>query len=263
MAVEISMLKKRRLTVLVSVVIITALYWVLALWHGPKGSLILDNTCVPKKDLIVFHKLFENFFINNQWIDFWQYIYQFAVTIILFVLVPWLIVRFYLRESFKKLVFRHKSSKTAIIICCIIYPLVIISTFFTAKDPVLSSEYPLSKLIGTSWSVFIMYEICYFFYFFSYEAFFRGYLQFGMLKDKPSVKEIIIVILIQTIITTLFHIGKPVSEISMAALFGPVFGYVAIRFNSIWYGMIIHYVMNIFIDLNVLHILNKLPHHFF
>jgi len=252
---EIEVLKKRRSVILISAVFITAVYWVTALWHGPKTGFV--------KELIIFHKLFGGCFGNNQWIDLWQYIYQFALTVILFVFVPWLIVRFYLKADFKKLVYRHKFTKTAVIICCIIYPLVIISTFFTAKDPILASEYPLSKLIGTSWSVFILYEAAYFFYFFSYESFYRGFLQFGLLKEKPTVKEIIIVILIQTVITTLFHIGKPISELSMAAAFGPVFGYVAIRFNSIWYGMIIHFVMNIFIDFNVLHYIEKLPNHFF
>ena len=255
MVKSIDLLNKRRIVILASTILITAVYWFTALWHGPKTGFV--------KDLIVFHKLFDNYFAGSQWIDFWQYIFQFAITIILFVVVPWLIVRFYLKENFKELVFRHKYTKTAIIICCIVYPIVIISTFFSCKDPILNSEYPLSKLVGTSWSIFIMYEIAYFFYFFSYEAFYRGFLQFGLLKEKPSVKEIIIVILIQTIITTLFHIGKPFSEISLAAAFGPIFGYVAIRFNSIWYGMIIHFVMNVFNDTNILHYLNLLPHKFF
>jgi len=255
MVKDVDLLKKRRVVILTATVIITAIYWFTALWHGPKTGYV--------KDLIVFHTLFDGCFAGNQWIDFWQYIYQFALTVILFVFVPWLIVKFYLRENFKKLVYRHKHNKTALIICCILYPIVIVSTFITAKDPVLAYEYPLSKLIGTSWSIFILFEMAYFFYFFSYETFYRGFLQFGLLKDKPSIKEIIIVILIQTVITTLFHIGKPISELSMAAAFGPVFGYVAIRFNSIWYGMIIHFVMNIFIDFNVLHSFEKLPNHFF
>lgn len=248
-------LNKKRYIILISAILLTAIYWVLTLWHGPKTGYV--------KDLIVFHKIFGPISNYSQWLDLWQYIYQFAMSLVLFVFVPWLIVKFYLKENYKQLVFRYKYNKTAIIVCCIVYPIVIISTFFSAKDPVLGAEYPLSKLVSHSISVLILYEMAYFFYFFSYEAFYRGFLQFGLLSNKPTVKEIIIVVIIQTVITTLFHIGKPTSEIALAAAFGPIFGYVAIRFNSIWYGMLIHFIMNIFNDTNILNYLNMLPHKFF
>lgn len=243
--------QKRRTIVILSTVLLTALYWVVALWYTNKGPL--------SKDLVVFHALFGN---SNPNLDLYQYFYQFAVTVLLYVLVPWTIVKYYLKEDFAQLCWRYSRNKTALLVCAIVYPLVLASTWFSSNEPVLQAEYPLSKLIGGSWSLFILYQCTYFFYFFSYETFYRGYLQFGYRDNKPGKNEIITIILIQTVITTLFHIGKPGTEVLMAALFGPVFGYVAIRFNSMWYGMWIHFLMNVFMDFFILHRLHLLPEKF-
>ena len=248
-------LQKRRLIVLLSSVIITALYWIIALWYTNKTSY--------SKDLVVFHTLFESVLRDNQWSDLLQYFFQFGVTVLLFWITPFIITKFFLRTDFKNLGLRFSYNKEAFILCAIAYTLVIISTYFSSQDPLIASEYPLSKLIGTSWLIFIVYQISYMFYFISYEIFYRGYLQFGLMSSAPRSKEIIIILIVQTILTTLFHIGKPVPEIISAAAFGPVLGYVAIRYNSIWYGMVIHFVMNIFIDYFSLKWLDLLPHSLF
>ena len=243
--------QKRRTIVILSTVLLTALYWVSALWYTNKGPF--------SKDLVVFHTLCG---YSNPQYDLYQYFYQFAITVLLYVVVPWLIVKYYFNESFVELSWRHLRNKTALLVCAIIYPLVLASTWFSSNEPVLQSEYPLSKLIGSSWGIFILYQCSYFFYFFSYETFYRGYLQFGYLGNKPGKRDIITILLIQTVITTLFHIGKPGTEVLMAALFGPVFGYVAIRFNSMWYGMWIHFLMNVFMDFFILYRLHLLPEKF-
>lgn len=245
-------LQKRRTIVLLSSVLITIIYWFAALWYNNKGTY--------SKDLVVFHQLFGN---GDKWFDLWQYVYQFTVTVLLFWLLPYLITKYYLKEDFSSLGLRLNFNKQALLICAVAYPVVIASTYFSSQDPLIQSEYPLSKLIGTSWGVFMSYQSVYLFYFLAYEIFFRGYLQFGLKSEKAETKELIVIILIQTVLTTLFHIGKPTPEITAAAAFGPVFGYVAFRYNSIWYGMAIHFIMNIFIDLFSLHWLHLLPQKFF
>lgn len=237
---------------LFSAVLITAVYWFAALWYSNKTAY--------SKDLVVFHWLFTS---GDKWFDLWQYVYQFAVTVLLFWLVPYLITKYYLKEDFSSLGLRLSYNKQALIICALAYTVVIASTYFYSQDPLIQSEYPLTKLIGTSWSIFVAYQSVYLFYFLAYEIFYRGYLQFGLKSEHAGTKELIIIILIQTVLTTLFHIGKPTPEITAAAAFGPVFGYVAFRYNSIWYGMVIHFVMNVFLDLFTLHWLHLLPQKIF
>jgi membrane protease YdiL (CAAX protease family) len=240
--------EKRRTVIIVSSILLTIVYWIVALWY--------QNKTAYSKDLVVFHFLFGK---GGQWQDLLQYIFQFAITILLFAFVPFLITKHYLKTDFTKLGLQLTYNKQAFLICAVAYPIVIASTYFSSQDPLIAAEYPLSKLIGSSWFIFIAYQISYLFYFLSYEIFYRGYLQFGLKSEQAKTKELLLIILFQTILTTLFHIGKPTPEIISAAAFGPVFGYVAFRYNSIWYGMIIHFVMNIFIDLFSLHWLNLLP----
>jgi membrane protease YdiL (CAAX protease family) len=178
--------------------------------------------------------------------DVWQYIYQFGITVLLFLIVPYCIFRFYLNEDFLSLGIRFVPNREALIVCAVLYPVVIASTYFSSQDPLIAGEYPLSKGIGASWTVFLLYELAYFFYFLSYEIFYRGFFSFGLKTEQGGKRELITIIILQTVLTTLFHIGKPTPEIAMAAAFGPVFGYVAFRYNSIWYGMVIHYVNEYF-----------------
>lgn len=245
-------LQKQRITVLVSSVFITLVYWFAALWYTNKGAY--------SKDLVVFHKLFNN---AGPWADLWQYIYQFVITVLLFWMLPWLITRYYIKTDFSSFGLKLIYNKQAVIVCAVVYPLVIASTYFSSQQPEIAAEYPLSKLIGASWLVFIAYHISYVFYFVAYEVFYRGYLQFGLKSEQAGMKEWAVIILIQTVLTTLFHIGKPGSEILAAAAFGPVFGYVVFRYKSIWYVMAIHYVMNLFLDLFSLHWLHLLPQKLF
>lgn len=248
---EVSIKQKR--IILISTVFITLFYWFTALWYQDQQAF--------SKDLVFFHFLVSS--SGSPSLDLYQYYFQFALTLFWFVLIPYIITTVVLKLDFKKLVWRHQFDKSAIKVCLIVYPLVLVSTWFSSGEPVLQAEYPLTKLIGGSWITFILYQSAYFFYFFGYETFYRGFLQFGFLSPKPSTREVAFILVFQTLITTLFHIGKPTTEVLMAALFGPVFGYVSIRFNSIWYGMLIHFLMNVFMDFFILYRMHILPQSFF
>lgn len=237
---------------LISSVIITVVYWIVALWYTNKTS--------SSKDLVVFHFLFD---YASKWSDLWQYVYQFCTTVILFWGVPLLITKYYLKQDFSEFGLKFLFSKQALIICVVVYPLVVISTYFSSQELQIAAEYPLSKLVGTSWLIFASYQSVYLFYFVAYEIFYRGYLQFGLKSEQPSQREIVFIVLFQTVLTTFFHIGKPSSEIFAAAVFGPVFGFVAFRYNSIWYGMAIHFLMNVSLDMFSLYWLKLLPQKFF
>lgn len=230
-------LRYRRFVVLTSALLLTLTYWFLALWY--------DHKTAHSKNLIVARCLIP----ESDWIDLWQYIWQFGMALVLLAFIPFLLTRYVLKTDLKILgLGLGNRPGEALMVCAVIYPLVCVSTFFSSKDPAIGGEYPLSILVGSSWLVFFAYQVAYFFYFFSYEFFYRGFLQFGLLaQDKSSFSRWAIIVF-QTLLTTLFHIGKPGTEIIAAAFAGPVFGYLAIRFGSVWYGMGIHYIMNILID---------------
>jgi membrane protease YdiL (CAAX protease family) len=55
-------------------------------------------------------------------------------------------------------------------------------------------------------------------------------------------------ILIQTIPSTLLHIGKPDGEIFAAILAGIAFGIIALRTKSILYVFVIHWLIGVTLD---------------
>lgn len=236
---------------LLSCSLLTLLYWFLALWYA-------DKTDHAKK-LVVFYALFGPIFNYDPWLDFWQYIYQFGMTMLFFFVVPVIIIKYYFKEDFRQYGLKLGKKKAGLILTTIGTLLVFLLASTTCQDPVLNSEYPLSKLIGTSWGILILYEAVYFFYFFAYEYMMRGYLQWGLKRDNTTRKGIVVLLVIQTTITTLFHIGKPTTEILAALAIGPVFGYFCLKLDSIWYVMFVHYLLNIFQDLFILNYLGMLP----
>ncbi|MHA1147520.1 MAG: CPBP family intramembrane glutamic endopeptidase [Promethearchaeota archaeon] len=245
------MFDKNGRIVLISVCLLTVSYWFLALWYTNKSGYT--------KELVIFYAIFGPIFNYHPWLDFWQYIYQFIMTVIFFFIIPVLMVKYYFKEDYKDYGLKLGKKKAGLILMAIGVILVFLLALSTCQDPVLNSEYPLSKLIGTSWVVFIFYEAVYFFYFFAYEYMMRGYLQWGLKREGATFKGILLILAIQTIITTLFHIGKPMPEIIAALAIGPIFGYLCLKLDSIWYVIIVHFILNVFQDLFILNYLGMLP----
>lgn len=245
------MFNRKGKIILLSVILLTTIYWILAKWYTNKSGY--------SKDLVVFYALFQPIFGNTPWLDYWQYIYQFVLTMVLFFLVPFLIVRFFFKEDFKAYGLGGGNKKLGLILVGIFIPILFVVSIYASQDPIMQAEYPLTKLMGANWFAYIFFEAMYFFYFYAYEVMMRGYLQFGLKRNKNSIRGIIVILAIQTSITTIYHIGKPISEITLALVMGPVLGYAALKLDSIWYGMILHFFINLFNDWFILYWLNMLP----
>lgn len=245
------MFNKKGIIILLSVIGLTILYWILAKWHTNKSGY--------SKDLVVFYLIFEPIFGNNIWLDFWQYIYQFILTMIFFFLVPYFIVQYYFKEDFRDYGLGWGKKKWGLILVAIFIPILFVVSIYASQDPIMQAEYPLTKLIGTNWLAYIFFEGMYFVYFYAYEVIMRGYLQFGLKRQNMTFKALSLILVIQTLITTFYHIGKPMSEIILALVMGPILGYAALKLDSIWYGMILHFIINLFNDFFILYWLNMLP----
>ena len=249
-----SMFDKKGRIVLISAILLTFIYWILALWYTNKSGYT--------KDLVVFYAIFGTAFHYHPMLDFWQYIYQFWMTMFLFFLIPLIIIKYSFKEDFHDYGVRAgKKKKLAISLTILFSILAFFVSIFISQQSFMISEYPLTKIIGTSWALFIVYEFMYFFYFFAYEWMMRGYIQWGLKREDTTGKGIFFILVIQTTITVFFHIGKSYEEMLSVVVFGFVLGYVALKFDSIWYGMTIHFLLNVFSDFFILLRLGMLPTH--
>ena len=110
------------------------------------------------------------------------------------------------------------------------------------RDPAMQEFYPFSKAAMESPGRFVLYESAYVvLYYLAWELTFRGVLLFGLLALlPPTLTGVLSAILLQTIVSTVFHIGHPDSEILGAFIFGLLSGLVTAAAGSFLYALVLH-----------------------
>jgi len=127
----------------------------------------------------------------------------------------------------------------------IFIPIAVLSAFVGSRDQIMVKQYPFSKEACKNDKKFFVYEISYLIlYYFSWEFLFRGILFFPLI----SITNLPMAIVIQTIISTIFHIGHPKTEIYGAFLVGFLFAIMAYFTKSFFYVFIIHAMIGVFTD---------------
>lgn len=129
-------------------------------------------------------------------------------------------------------------------------PIIVLSTVLGANDPKLRAMYPFSKEALRGPVRFILYEIAYvLFYYLPWEFAFRGVVLFGLLAFLPvTIPGVAVAVMVQTFLSTIYHIGHPHSEVLGAFILGLVSGVTAVVTGSIFYGLMFHAVVGVLND---------------
>ena len=178
--------------------------------------------------------------------DLHAVLYSFFTALVLLLVVPAVIVRLACRRKLRDLGLQWGRAGFGFALFGILLPIIaLVMLWPAAHDAGFRAEYPLFRgAAGGSVGLLILYEICYAFYYLGWEFFFRGYMLFGMKDEVGEVNSI----LIQTIPSTLMHIGKPDGEIFAAIVAGVLFGVIALRTRSIVYVIILHWLIGVTTD---------------
>ena len=107
--------------------------------------------------------------------------------------------------------------------------------------------YPLYGEASEGGIGFWLYELGYGFQFLGLEAFFRGFLTFGLLRRFG-----LLAVVVMTVPYTMIHFGKPMPEATAAIAAGLILGYLAVRSKSFIPGVALHVSVAITMDLLVL-----------
>ncbi|MDF1537160.1 MAG: CPBP family intramembrane metalloprotease [bacterium] len=127
--------------------------------------------------------------------------------------------------------------------------LVVPFSLLASSMPDVRLEYPLARIVTTRTDLVLVYEAAYvLLYYLAWEFFFRGFMLFPLARVFGGMNAI----LIQTIPSCLLHIGKPEGEVTGSILAGLVFGTLALRTGSIWYGWVLHAALGVLVDLLVI-----------
>jgi membrane protease YdiL (CAAX protease family) len=110
--------------------------------------------------------------------------------------------------------------------------------------------YPFSKEAMDTPGRFVLYELAYVaFYYVAWEFAFRGVVLFSLLAFLPrTIPGVAVAILVQTFLSTIYHIGHPHSEVVGAFILGIVAGAATVVTGSILYGFLYHALAGVLND---------------
>lgn len=170
--------------------------------------------------------------------------YSFFTGLVLFGLVPILIIKFVFHEPLSLYGVQRGDWKFGLLAVAVMAPVMIALTYPSAKDPEFLAEYPLFKGAGASAMIFSSHALLYLTYYLGYEMLMRGFIQFGLRSQLGDWNAI----LVQTAISSLFHIGKPSGEIYSSIIGGIIWGIVVFRSRSLWYVLAVHWLLGVSLD---------------
>lgn len=172
-------------------------------------------------------------------------LYVFLSSFVLFGLVPVLIIRFVFGERLSEYGFRLGDLRFGLTALAVLAPLFVASAYPSASMPEFRAEYPLYRGAGDGWNSFALHALSYGLFYIGWETYFRGFMQFGLRGSFGDWNSI----LIQVLASCLVHIGKPAAETFSSILGGLVWGILAFRTGSLFYGLIIHWMLGVALDL--------------
>ena len=164
--------------------------------------------------------------------------------LLLFGLIPIVIVKGVFRDPLSHYGLQVGDWQRGARALAVMVPVLIGVAFLAAKNPQLRAEYPWYRGAGGSLAIFARYACLYGTYYAGYEILLRGFVQFGLGPQIGSWNAI----LVQTAISSLFHIGTPPAESFSAILAGLLWGIVAFRSRSLLYGLVAHWVLGVSLD---------------
>lgn len=119
---------------------------------------------------------------------------------------------------------------------------------YAASTSAFLAKYPLGRAMVHDGAIllehFLVHECFYLLVFVSGEAFWRGFLAFGLERDFGLYA---LALMIVPYVTG--HFGKPLPETMGAIVAGFVLGWLALKHRSVWLGVAIHYAVAITMDL--------------
>lgn len=154
------------------------------------------------------------------------------------------VVKFVFKETLNDYGISLGNWKEWLPVSLVIGVVMILLSWASSKNPQFIAEYPLYKGAGDSIWMFIIHAFVYMVFYFGWEIFFRGFMQFG-LTPRFGITGAIFV---QTAISCIIHIGKPDAEIYSSIIGGLVWGIMVYRYKTILPAVFTHWLLGVSLD---------------
>ncbi len=159
-----------------------------------------------------------------------------------------LILYFYLNRKFSlknfNISFGDKRNSIILILLSIlvITPVIII----VSRNPQFKTTYPLFKIMKNSSYDFIRYEAAFLFFFFFWEFYFRGIM---LTSFKDVFKDDFLAIILQSLIFTFLHFGKPGLETLSSFFGGMILGFFSLKLKTFLPAFFLHFYIALLMDI--------------
>jgi membrane protease YdiL (CAAX protease family) len=176
-------------------------------------------------------------------------IYMFLTAFLLFGLVPFVLIVLS-KGSPAECGVQLGDWKFGLKAVAILLPLIVVLFLMPAShDSQIRHTYPLDPSVGSSlWQFLVFQSLRGLLYYGAWEFFFRGVMLFG-LEDRFGRWA---AIAIQTIPSSLWHIGFPTGELITSIPGGILFGLLAFRTRSILWPFLLHFMIAVILDLLII-----------
>lgn len=183
--------------------------------------------------------------------DYWRYMMWFISSFAYLFLIPFiggLIIEG--KNVFKKFGLKFNKPKIGIPLLLGAFVLMaVVITIAVKLFPDFKQYYPFAKYAATNLRVFVIFELAYFSYFIGWEFFYHSFLVFPYEEKfgKPGA------ILIGLLPFVLMHYGKPLPEVAGSLIAGIFLSVLSLETRTFWYGMLLHGMVAIFMDIAVVY----------
>lgn len=166
-------------------------------------------------------------------------VYTIAMTLVFFVLIPILFIKFVFRERLSDYGIQLGIRKRTIRSFLVCAPLIAWGGYLGSFNPEMREYYPVRLDAFTSSSVVALHVCTFIAYYIGWEFHFRGFLQFGLRPKLGPANAILIAMGLSVV----FHIGTPLVETYAAIAAGIGWGILAFRTDSILSGLLQHILL--------------------
>ncbi len=224
-------------------IIIWSSVLLLLLW-GPKG--------VP-----MFSGWFSGWLTSNPAVAAYRIqLVSIAFGIILLVLVPLLIVRALFAQTPSEYGLGLGNIREGVLLMSLLFVCALPFFYLASADHAMWSEYPMiyrgldlpQIMHAFNWQTFLIFEAAYLGFFLVIEFTFRSYLLFGLIDRFGPYA-----ILLQLLPYCIWHLTKPFMEFAGTPVWGIAVAVIALRVRSIYYIVLPHWALNVFLDIMILH----------
>ncbi len=190
-----------------------------------------------------FHESVSGWIDGGEWYDLIPYQYWGVSSLVLRVLVPLGVIVFVLRESPRDWGFRvtgqWRHLQPYVVFLIVMIPVL----FFASQLSSFQAKYPFyDGAVAGGWH-FWGFQLFYGLQFLGVEAFFRGFLLFGLERRFGWYA-----IPVMVIPYVMIHFGKPAPETFAAIVAGSLLGWMALRSRSFLWGAALHWSVAITMD---------------